>query len=408
MIALPQDVAFIIHKIEKAGFEAFAVGGCIRDSLLSRTPNDWDITTSALPEQVKALFPHTIDTGIKHGTVTVMCHHVGYEVTTYRIDGEYEDGRHPKQVVFTPSLIEDLKRRDFTINAMAYNDSRGLVDAFEGQQDLQKGVIRAVGDPEKRFSEDALRIMRAVRFAAQLGYTIEEETEAAMRRLSDTLTKISAERIQVELVKLLVSDHPGHMKILYETGITKVILPEFDRMMETEQNNPHHLYSVGMHTIRAMEEVPADKVLRLTMLFHDMGKPAKKTTDVEGIDHFHGHAELSAKMAKEILQRDLGEEIFLLLLEVKHADVMAQSTCRREEKLEELVRLREVYEEIKAADNCFSLKQLAVSGKDLIAVGITPGPAVGQTLSDLLDRVLEEPQLNTKEKLLDIVSKGIF
>ena len=235
MIALPQDVAFIIHKIEKAGFEAFAVGGCIRDSLLSRTPNDWDITTSALPEQVKALFPHTIDTGIKHGTVTVMCHHVGYEVTTYRIDGEYEDGRHPKQVVFTPSLIEDLKRRDFTINAMAYNDSRGLVDAFEGQQDLQKGVIRAVGEPEKRFSEDALRIMRAVRFAAQLGYTIEEETEAAMRRLSDTLTKISAERIQVELVKLLVSDHPGHMKILYETGITKVILPEFDRMMETEQ-----------------------------------------------------------------------------------------------------------------------------------------------------------------------------
>ena len=216
MIALPQDVAFIIHKIEKAGFEAFAVGGCIRDSLLSRTPNDWDITTSALPEQVKALFPHTIDTGIKHGTVTVMCHHVGYEVTTYRIDGEYEDGRHPKQVVFTPSLIEDLKRRDFTINAMAYNDSRGLVDAFEGQQDLQKGVIRAVGEPEKRFSEDALRIMRAVRFAAQLGYTIEEETEAAMCRLSDTLTKISAERIQVELVKLLVSDHPGHMKILYD------------------------------------------------------------------------------------------------------------------------------------------------------------------------------------------------
>ena len=210
MIELPQDVAFIIHKIEKAGFEAFAVGGCIRDSLLSRTPNDWDITTSALPEQVKALLPPTIDTVIKHGTVTVMCHHVGYEVTTYRIDGEYEDGRHPKQVVFTPSLIEDLKRRDFTINAMAYNDSRGLVDAFEGQQDLQKGVIRAVGEPEKRFSEDALRIMRAVRFAAQLGYTIEEETEAAMCRLSDTLTKISAERIQVELVKLLVSLFLGH------------------------------------------------------------------------------------------------------------------------------------------------------------------------------------------------------
>ena len=441
-IEIPEKVNRIISTLAAAGYEAYAVGGCVRDALLGREPADWDITTSASPYQVKALFARTIDTGIQHGTVTVMLGKEGFEVTTYRLDGEYEDCRHPKEVVFTKSLLEDLKRRDFTINAMAYNEERGLVDEFDGVGDLKRGIIRCVGEARERFQEDALRMLRAVRFAAQLGYTIEEETEAAMRRLSDTLTKISAERIQVELVKLLVSDHPGHMKILYETGITKVILPEFDRMMETEQNNPHHLYSVGMHTIRAMEEVPADKVLRLTMLFHDMGKPAKKTTDAEGIDHFHGHAELSAKMAKEILQRlkfdndtigkvtklvknhdrkiiphakyvrralcDLGEEIFLRLLEVKHADVMAQSTCRREEKLEELVRLREVYEEIKAADNCFSLKQLAVSGKDLIAAGITPGPAVGQTLSDLLDRVLEEPQLNTKEKLLDIVSKGIF
>ena len=441
-LTIPSNAEKILQVLNENGYEAYVVGGCVRDSILDRNPNDWDITTSASPYQVKELFPRTIDTGLQHGTVTVMMDKEGYEITTYRVDGDYEDGRHPKEVTFTSSLEEDLKRRDFTINAMAYHPKEGLVDLFHGMDDMENKIIRCVGDPMERFHEDALRIMRAVRFAAQLGYTIEEETEAAMCRLSDTLTKISAERIQVELVKLLVSDHPGHMKILYETGITKVILPEFDRMMETEQNNPHHLYSVGMHTIRAMEEVPADKVLRLTMLFHDMGKPAKKTTDAEGIDHFHGHAELSAKMAKEILQRlkfdndtigkvtklvknhdrkiiphakyvrralcDLGEEIFLLLLEVKHADVMAQSTCRREEKLEELVRLREVYEEIKAADNCFSLKQLAVSGKDLIAAGITPGPAVGQTLSDLLDRVLEEPQLNTKEKLLDIVSKGIF
>ena len=233
-ILLPTDVEKIIATMEDAGYEAFAVGGCIRDSILGREPNDWDITTSATPEQVKALFRRTIDTGIQHGTVTVMMHHIGYEVTTYRIDGEYEDSRHPKEVTFTADLLEDLKRRDFTINAMAYNYGAGLVDAFGGLQDLEKGIIRCVGDPMERFSEDALRMMRAVRFSAQLGYAIDPATKDAIRLLAPTLQKVSAERIQVELTKLVTSPHPEYLEIAYETGITKQVLPEFDLCMQTE------------------------------------------------------------------------------------------------------------------------------------------------------------------------------
>ncbi len=442
MINLPKDVANIIHILEEAGHEAYAVGGCVRDSILGREPNDWDITTSALPEQVKELFSHTIDTGLQHGTVTVMMHHVGYEVTTYRVDGEYEDSRHPKTVTFTRDLVEDLKRRDFTINAMAYNEKDGIVDVFGGIQDLENGVVRAVGDPKERFTEDALRMMRAVRFAAQLGYDIEENTKTAILEMSDTLKKISAERIQVELVKLVVSDHPEHMRLLYETGITKIILPQFDRMMETEQNNPHHSYSVGEHTIKAMEQIRADKALRLTMLFHDMGKPDTKTTDEDGIDHFHGHAAVSQSCAEKMLKQlkfdndtihkvskltywhdykvhpdkrgvrralnKIGEPLFLPLLEVKRADALAQSTFKREEKLDELEKLEKIYEQIKKEGECFQLKDLAVTGQDLITLGMKPGPEVGKMLSKLLDIVIEHPEENQKEKLLLIVTKSIF
>lgn len=266
-IHLPEDVNKIIHTIEDAGYEAFAVGGCVRDSLLFRTPDDWDITTSAKPEEVKRLFKKTIDTGIQHGTVTVMLHHAGYEVTTYRIDGEYADARHPKEVTFTANLSEDLRRRDFTINAMAYNDRSGIVDDFHGMEDLKSGVLRAVGDPTERFEEDALRMMRAVRFSAQLDYEIEEKTREAIKALAKNLEQISAERIQVELVKLVKSSHPEKLRDLYETGITAVIMPEFDCMMETEQNNPHHKYSVGEHTIAGMMAVEADKTFVLPCCF---------------------------------------------------------------------------------------------------------------------------------------------
>ena len=271
-IQLPEKVHNIIETLQSAGYEAYAVGGCVRDSLLGRTPNDWDITTSARPEETKRLFPRTIDTGIQHGTVTVMMNKEGFEVTTYRIDGEYEDSRHPKEVTFTASLEEDLKRRDFTINAMAYNEQDGLVDIFGGIRDIKAGVIRCVGNAEERFTEDALRMLRAVRFSAQLGYRIEEATRDAIRRLAPSLQRISAERIQTELVKLVTSPHPDYLRIAYETGITKEVLPEFDLCMETPQNNPHHCYNVGEHILHSMLAVEPDKVLRLGMLFHDIGK----------------------------------------------------------------------------------------------------------------------------------------
>ena len=379
-IILPEQVSFIINTLNQAGFEAYAVGGCVRDSIMGRVPDDWDITTSADPQQVKKLFRRTIDTGIQHGTVTVMLQKTGYEVTTYRIDGEYEDGRHPKSVVFTTKLAEDLRRRDFTINAMAYNPKDGLIDLYEGMQDIERGLIRCVGDAKERFTEDALRMMRAVRFSAQLGYTIEEKTKAAVRELAPSIRNISAERIQTELVKLMVSAHPDYLRTAYETGITGQILPEFDVCMKTEQNNPHHCYSVGEHILHTLSYVEANKALRLAMLLHDIGKPSTLTVDEEGITHNHGHADAGEKMAAAILKRlkfdndtidkvrrlvryhDLkiennaksvrravnyiGEDIFPLLFSVKYADIMAQSAYLREEKLSELEKLKSVYDRV--------------------------------------------------------------
>lgn len=435
-IQLPEDVKKIIEIIEKAGYEAYAVGGCVRDSLLMRNPNDWDITTSAKPEKVKELFKKTIDTGIEHGTVTIMMHHVGYEVTTYRIDGEYEDARHPKNVTFTSNLIEDLKRRDFTINAMAYNDRSGIVDAFDGISDLEKGIIRAVGNPRERFDEDALRMMRAVRFSAQLGYSIEEDTKKAIKELFPNLQKISAERIQVELVKLVSSDHPEKMRDLYETGITAVILPEFDKAMVTAQNNPHHCYTVGEHIIQSMAASDADKNIRLAMLYHDIGKPECLTTDEKGIDHFYGHPEVSGRICKASLRKlkfdndtihtvvqlvthhdyqilpekkyvrramnRIGKDIFPLLLKVKQADLHAQSTYQREEKQEKLDEICALYKEIIQENECVDLKGLAVTGSDLIAWGMKPGRELGEMLSQLLTVVIDDPGKNQKETLKEI------
>ncbi len=437
-IILPEHVTYIINKLEQAGFEAYAVGGCIRDSIMGRLPNDWDITTSASPFQVKGLFRRTVDTGIKHGTVMVLLDGIGYEVTTYRIDGEYEDSRHPKQVVFTKSLEEDLKRRDFTVNAMAYHDKRGFVDPFGGMEDIERNCIRCVGNPEERFSEDALRIMRAVRFSAQLGYAIEEKTKSAMKKLSPSLINISAERIQVELVKLLVSPHPDYMRLAYESGITKVILPEFDVCMETGQNNPHHCYSVGEHILHTLSFVEADKILRLAMMFHDIGKPLVKKTDEDGIDHYKMHPQESARLTREILRRlkfdndtihkvcrlveyhdftisleddvkkqavrrvlaKIGEDAFPGMFEVIRADILAQSDYHRQEKLKKLERIRKLYQEIKEDEECLSLKDLAVTGSDLIACGMKPGRELGAVLQKMLKDVLEEPSRNTKEYLL--------
>lgn len=431
---LPEKVKSIIKTIEAAGYEAYAVGGCVRDSILGRTPDDWDITTSAKPMQVKELFRRTIDTGIKHGTVTVMLEKEGFEVTTYRVDGEYEDSRHPKHVTFTAELEEDLKRRDFTINAMAYNDRSGLIDLFGGMEDVKCRLIRCVGNPTERFGEDALRMMRAVRFSAQLGYSIEEETKNAIKDMSANLKNISAERIQTELVKLLTSPHPDVFRICYETGITAVILPEFDRCMEAEQKNPHHCYTVGEHILQSLNGVENEKALRLAMLFHDIGKPLTETTDEKGVSHFYGHAEAGEVITRKVMHRlkfdndtlykvtklvlyhdyevmpsaksvrraihKTGEDIFPCLFDIKRADISAQSDYKREDKLNRLEQIEKIYREVMAARQCVSLKTLAVTGRDLIDDGMKPGPELGEALAGLLELVLENPEENTKEKLL--------
>lgn len=440
-IDVPEHVNFIIDTLYANGFEAYAVGGCVRDTLLGRTPQDWDITTSAKPQQVKSLFKKTIDTGIEHGTVTVMIEHIGYEVTTYRIDGEYEDSRHPKEVTFTSNLVEDLKRRDFTINAMAYNDREGLVDAFDGISDLKNKVIRCVGDPMERFNEDALRMLRAVRFAAQLGFEIEEGTKDAVRRLAGTIAKISAERIQVEMVKLLVSAHPEEIRSAYELGLTAVFLPEFDVMMKTRQNNMHHMYTVGEHTIHAIMNIRPDKVLRITMLFHDIAKPVCKSVDEDGQEHYHGHPKEGARMTADILKRlkfdndtikrtcklieahddrprinernvrravnRIGIEQFPSLFEVKRADILAQSQYEREEKLRDVDEFERVYNEIIEKEQCIQKKDMHLNGRDLIQMGMKPGKQMGEVLDQIFEMVLDDPSLNDRQKLMELAHKII-
>lgn len=457
-IEIPTGAAYILQQLNKHGYEAYIVGGCVRDSLLGKQPNDWDITTSAKPKEVKAIFHRTIDTGIQHGTVTVLvdreilddgsgspASHTDYafEVTTYRVDGVYTDHRRPESVCFTASLEEDLKRRDFTINAMAYNPEQGVIDIFGGQEDLEKGIIRCVGEASERFDEDALRILRAVRFAAQLDFVIEDQTREAMRDQAKFLKDISAERICTELTKMIVSKHPERLEEAYELGLTNIFLPEFDRMMQTPQNNPYHLYDVGRHTLQVMRAVSATPVLRYAALLHDVGKPECKTTDETGVDHFYGHQELSAKMARTILRRlkldndtidqvcrlvrnhdyglsgdgpgmksfrrfvaQLGAEHFADFLEIRKGDMAGQSAYHLEQRRQVIAHMEAMYAEIIEHKQCLKLSELEISGKDLIAIGVKPGPDMGRILKALLDRVLEEPELNTREQLLAIVKES--
>ncbi len=440
-IVLPDKVLMIILNLQMHGYDAYAVGGCVRDSILAKKPQDWDITTSAKPGDIKRMFRRTVDTGIEHGTVTVLIGKDSFEVTTYRIDGVYEDSRHPREVRFTNNLEEDLKRRDFTINAMAYNDDVRLVDAFGGMKDLNCHLIRCVGDPKERFAEDALRILRAVRFSAQLGFTIEPDTEEAIRELAPTLQRVSAERIREELVKILVSDHPEQIREAYRMGITKVILPEWDEMEGVKQNTPHHKYDVAEHTVEAMKNIKNDKVLRLTMLFHDMGKPAMKTTDENGRDHFKGHAIVSEELTNVVMRRlkfdndtikkvarlvcyhdyrveatpqnvrramnRIGVELFPYYLAVRLADVKAQSAYRKREKVENIIQMRELYQETLLQEHCVTLHDLAVTGKDLLAIGMKPGQALGSMLTELLEWVIDDPDCNKKEILCEYVKEKL-
>lgn len=446
MQEFPAKVRTIISRLQDAGYEAYAVGGCVRDSYMGRIPNDWDITTNALPAQVKEIFRRTIDVGIEHGTVKVMMGNDGYEVTTYRIDGEYEDSRHPKEVTFTSDLAEDLRRRDFTINAMAYSEKTGLVDLFGGMQDLKDGVIRAVGDPAERFDEDALRMLRALRFSAAFDFKIEDETAKAISRLCGNLANISAERIRTELEKLICSDHPGRLRQAYDLGVTAVIFPEWDVMTECEQVTPHHFTNVGDHTIVALEYIvkhfhdidkKEDRILRIATMLHDIAKPAKKFRGDDGADHFKGHPEEGVAMAESFLRRlkydndtikrvkklvrfhddtpeltypsvrkfivDVEASNMDNLMRLKLADLYAHTDYKREEKLRRIETLDEMYRQIIKDGDCLSVSSLAVRGNDLMAEGIPAGPAIGAALSKLLEAVLDDPSVNEREKLLDII-----
>ena len=444
-IQIPQSVKLIIDILENNGHEAFAVGGCVRDTILKRKPQDWDITTSAKPEEIKNLFHKTIDTGIEHGTVTVMIRHVGYEVTTYRIDGEYNDSRHPESVEFTSDLIEDLKRRDFTINAMAYNPKEGLVDAFGGIDDIKHKIIRCVGNPGERFGEDALRILRAVRFSAQLGFEIDDTTMEAIKELAPTLENISAERIYTELQKLILSNHPEKLITAYQAGITGVIFPEFDDMMECAQITPYHQYNVGEHTIIVMKNVPADRVMRWAALLHDVAKPKVMYIDEKnGRTHFTGHAKEGVEVATKIMRRlkmdnktiktvgrliechddrpaqkektqeavrrsvhKIGKDIYEQYLQLAYADFQGKSDYGKEKGYDAYLYTCEQFELIMRENICTSTKELEIGGRDLVAAGCPTGSVIGEILDAMLEVVLKDPEKNKKEILLER-SKAYF
>lgn len=439
-IEIPNDVADILNLLEQYGYEAFAVGGCVRDSIISRKPQDWDIASSAKPQEVKNIFPKTIDTGLQHGTVTVLINKNPYEITTYRIEGKYTDNRRPESVEFTNSIEADLSRRDFTINAMAFNPSKGLLDPFGGIDDIEARHIKAVGNAEHRFEEDALRILRAIRFSAQLGYSIENATLEAVKKHSSLLNNISKERIRDELNKTLLAE-PMVFQLLYNTGILKHIMPELDACFETNQINPYHIHNVGLHSLYAASNIPCDSILRWTMLLHDIGKPDTISTDSNGINHFYMHQKVGMEKADKLLQRlrfdnasiakikklilehdrqvgeneksirkavaAIGVDLFDDWLKVKRADILAQSPDKTNERIAALDVIEAIYKKIVSDKQCLSLKDLAISGRDLMDMGIPQSKELGEVLQKILDAVLDQPELNQKDILLDMVKNNI-
>lgn len=424
---IPPAVDRIIKQLEEHGYEAYAVGGCVRDTLLGRIPEDWDITTSAKPEEVKAIFRRTIDTGIQHGTVTVMENHVGYEVTTYRIDGEYEDGRHPKSVAYTANLTEDLKRRDFTINAMAYSPQNGMVDAFGGEADLEQKIIRCVGKPTDRFTEDALRILRAIRFSAQLGFSIEHNTFEGIREIAPNLAKVSKERVQAELTKLLVSAHPEKIASVFERGVAPYISKRFQQVwsdleMASQENTVFQEESTcwfPANSLCGWEEkfqypLGEEKYLRWAAFLRFSGEQGAKQVlrDLKMDNDTISKSALLAKWCYEPITAEktavrkvmaqMDTELFFKLLELRkfaiHADFMDEE--KRRELLQELDEIRKMAEEICEDGDCLYIRDLAVTGRDLIASGMKPGKEIGEVLGRFLDEVLERPEHNTKEYLL--------
>ena len=444
-LSLPAPVSALLARLNGAGFSAYAVGGCVRDSILGLEPHDWDICTSALPEQMQEVFRdlHTVETGLKHGTLTVVVDHEPYEVTTFRVDGEYTDHRHPDSVRFVDDLTQDLARRDFTVNAMAWNPETGLADPFDGQKDLAANLIRCVGEPEQRFDEDALRILRALRFASVYDFAIEPATSAALRKMAPDLSRVAGERIREELLKLLCGKAAGRILREYPEVLAEII-PEIRPMIGYDQQNHHHSYDLWEHTVRGIEGVPADPVLRLTMLLHDTGKPEARTTDEKGEGHYKGHGKISEQIARKtaetlhldnafrerlctlVLHHDtplrtqsgeintdrsfllrrlnrFGEENLRALFLIHCSDRVATGYTTQEREDARLKQRMSALDALLAEQPCFTLKDLAVNGRDLIAAGLK-GKAVGEALQALLEAVMDGKVSNNKEALLDYLN----
>ena len=447
-LSLPAPVSELLARLKQAGFSAYAVGGCVRDSLLGLEPHDWDICTSALPGQMKEAFSgyHTVETGLKHGTLTVVIEHVPYEVTTFRVDGDYTDHRHPDSVIFVDDLTKDLARRDFTVNAMAWSPENGLQDPFGGRQDLSAKIIRCVGEPEQRFDEDALRVLRALRFAAVYDFDIEPDTARALRKMAPDLKRIAGERIREELLKLLCGKAAGRILREYPEVLAEII-PEIRPMIGYDQHNHHHSYDLWEHTVRGIEGVPADPVLRLTMLLHDTGKPVVCTTDEKGEAHYKGHPKVSEEIAyrtAEVLHLDnafrdrlctlvrhhdtplrtengeintdrsfllrrlnkFGEEDLRALFLIHRSDRIATGYTTAERENIRLNERMNALDALLAGQPCFTLKDLAVNGRDLTALGLK-GKAVGDALQMLLEAVMDGKTENDKDILLDYLNKEL-
>lgn len=424
----------VLDRLDSAGYDAYIAGGAVRDLLMDKAPHDYDIATNALPEEVKRIFPRTIDTGIKHGTVTAVENKIGYEITTFRRESGYADGRHPDAVEFVLSPHDDCLRRDFTINAMMYSPQKGLLDYFGGKNDIKRGVIRCVGDPELRFREDALRMLRAVRFKAQIGFTIDDETKAAIQGCARLIKRVSAERILDELNKILLSDRPDSIRDLHELGILQFIMPELEVCFGEPQKNKYHIYDVGEHIMHTVANTPKELILRWAALLHDIGKPCCSSKDPNGIIHFYGHHRESRRITMDLLHRlrmntdsikdisllvenhdyrvdasftavkrmmaKTGPELFEKLLILQRADNMAKNPKFFPEKLRRINGGLEIYREVLAAHQPYRIQDLVVNGKDLMRIGYRQGREIGDVLKLLLDEVIIKPELNNYKYLI--------
>ncbi len=424
----------ILSRLETGGFSAFVAGGAVRDLIMGKTPHDYDISTSAKPNEVKSLFKRTIDTGIKHGTVTVIENKTGYEVTTFRRDGEYGDGRHPDEVCFVDTVREDCLRRDFTINAMAYSPKRGLIDFFGGREDIKSKMIRCVGVPEQRFKEDALRMLRAVRFSASLSFAIEEKTKRAIKKCAVLIKKVSSERILEELNKILLSENPDYFRLLHELGLLRYILPQLEMCFGEPQKNKYHIYDVGEHIMQTVKNTPPDLVIRWAAVMHDIGKPVCASEDSGGTIHFYGHHKESNRIATDVLHRlrldndtihdvvvlvenhdvriepqpaavkrmmaRTGANLFEKLLELQLADNAAKNPKYFDEKKRRIDEVYSIYKEILAEGQPYLVSDLVVNGRDLIKTGYRPGRAIGDALKAMIEEVIINPDLNNRDYLL--------